>query len=92
LTKHLFQCRVRLVRSQSREALLENVDFSLPSEVDAFRTELRAWLASNLTEDLLAAARRLGSDDGAFESLRTWNAIMADAGWALPTPTVDLTS
>lgn len=59
-----------------------NVDFAYPAEVEQFRKELRAWLAANLTEDVLAAGRRPGADDARFETLRTWNRTMADAGWA----------
>jgi hypothetical protein len=50
--------------------------------VEQLRKELRAWLAANLTDDVVAAGRRRGKDDAAFETLRTWNATMADAGWA----------
>ncbi|WP_196771283.1 acyl-CoA dehydrogenase family protein [Mycobacterium intracellulare] len=58
------------------------VDFSYPAEVEQFRTELREWLAENLTDELVAARRPTGRDDAAFERLRVWNATMADAGWA----------
>jgi alkylation response protein AidB-like acyl-CoA dehydrogenase len=58
------------------------VDFSYPAEVEQFRTELRAWLAANLTDDVVAAGRRSGRDPLAFDRLREWNRTMADAGWA----------
>jgi alkylation response protein AidB-like acyl-CoA dehydrogenase len=58
------------------------VDFSYPAEVEQFRDELRAWLSKNLTDELIAARRPSGRDDAAFEKLRAWNAVMADAGWA----------
>jgi alkylation response protein AidB-like acyl-CoA dehydrogenase len=58
------------------------VDFSYPAEVEQFRDELRAWLSKNLTDEMIAARRPSGRDDAAFEKLRTWNATMADAGWA----------
>ncbi|OBH73164.1 acyl-CoA dehydrogenase [Mycobacterium intracellulare] len=58
------------------------MDFSYPAEVEQFRTELREWLAENLTDELVAARRPTGRDDAAFERLRVWNATMADAGWA----------
>jgi alkylation response protein AidB-like acyl-CoA dehydrogenase len=58
------------------------VDFSYPREMEQLRKELRTWLAANLTEDVVAAGRRRGKDDAAFETLRAWNATMADAGWA----------
>jgi hypothetical protein len=50
--------------------------------MEQLRKELRAWLAANLTDDVVAASRRRGRDDAAFETLRAWNAKMADAGWA----------
>jgi alkylation response protein AidB-like acyl-CoA dehydrogenase len=50
--------------------------------VEPVRKELRAWLAANLTQDVVAAGRRRGKDDATFETLRAWNATMADAGWA----------
>ncbi|HZU47781.1 MAG TPA: acyl-CoA dehydrogenase family protein [Mycobacterium sp.] len=58
------------------------MDFSYPPEVEQFRQGLRAWLSANLTDDVVAAGRRSGRDDAAFETLRAWNATMADAGWA----------
>ncbi|RAU95634.1 acyl-CoA dehydrogenase [Mycobacterium colombiense] len=58
------------------------MDFSYPPDVERFRSELRDWLARNLTDELVAARRPTGRDDAAFEMLRAWNATMADAGWA----------
>lgn len=58
------------------------MDFSYPAEVERFRDELRAWLATNLTDDVVAAGRSKGSDPRSFETLRAWNRTMADAGWA----------
>ncbi len=58
------------------------MDFSYPPEVERVRKDLRAWLAANLTDDVVAAGRRRGKDDATFEILRAWNATMADAGWA----------
>jgi alkylation response protein AidB-like acyl-CoA dehydrogenase len=57
------------------------VDFSYPAEVEQFRTELRAWLAANLTDEVKAADRHRGRDPGAFDTLRGWDAAVADAGW-----------
>jgi alkylation response protein AidB-like acyl-CoA dehydrogenase len=57
------------------------VDFSYPPEVEQFRKELRAWLAANLTDDVVAAGRRRGRDPETFETLRAWDALLADAGW-----------
>jgi alkylation response protein AidB-like acyl-CoA dehydrogenase len=58
------------------------VDFSYPAEVEQFRKELRAWLSANLTDDVVAADRRRGHDPQAFDTLRAWDAAVADAGWA----------
>jgi alkylation response protein AidB-like acyl-CoA dehydrogenase len=57
------------------------VDFSYPPEVEQFRKELRAWLAANLTDEVIAAGRRRGRDPETFELLRAWDATLADAGW-----------
>ena len=58
------------------------VDFRLPPDVQAFRDELRAWLAGNLTDEVRDAARRRGrGDDDALAVLRSWDRTMADAGW-----------
>jgi alkylation response protein AidB-like acyl-CoA dehydrogenase len=58
------------------------VDFSYPAEVEQFRKELRAWLAVNLTHDVVTAGRRSGHDPVAFDAHRAWNRTLADAGWA----------
>jgi alkylation response protein AidB-like acyl-CoA dehydrogenase len=58
------------------------VDFSYPPEVEQFRKELRAWLATNLTDDVVTAGRRRGRDPQTFEVLRAWDARVFDAGWA----------
>jgi len=57
------------------------VDFSYPPEVEQFRKELRAWLAANLTDEVVAAGRRRGRDPETFEILRAWDATLADARW-----------
>src|ERR671935_2678015 len=58
------------------------MDFSLPTEVENFRDELRTWLAAHLTDDIVAACRRGIADPAAFDIARAWNQVMADAGWA----------
>jgi hypothetical protein len=58
------------------------VDFSYPAEVEQFRKELRAWLSENLTDEVVAAGARRGRDPLVFETLRSWDATLADAGWA----------
>jgi len=57
------------------------VDFSYPPEVEQFRKELHTWLAANLTDEVVAAGRRRGRDPDTFETLRRWDATLADAGW-----------
>jgi alkylation response protein AidB-like acyl-CoA dehydrogenase len=57
------------------------VDFSYPPEVEQFREDIRAWLSAHLTPDVIAAGRRRGTDPDAFERLRAWDALLADAGW-----------
>ncbi len=47
--------------------------------VEAFREEVRGWLADHLTAEVVEAARR--RDDDAFEVLRRWNATLVDAGY-----------
>lgn len=58
------------------------VDFSYPAEVEQFRDELRAWLATNLTDDTVGAGRSRSNDAGSFETLRAWSRTTAEAGWA----------
>jgi alkylation response protein AidB-like acyl-CoA dehydrogenase len=57
------------------------VDFSYPAEVEQFRKELRTWLLANLTDVVKAADRNRGRDPDAFDTLRAWDAKVADAGW-----------
>jgi alkylation response protein AidB-like acyl-CoA dehydrogenase len=60
------------------------LDFSYPPEAEAFRTELRAWLAANLDERFrgLAGAQGLAATPERIALLRAWNARLADAGYA----------
>ncbi len=53
------------------------------SGVEQFREELRAWLAANLTPEVVAAGRR-PPDAESLVVLQRWNARLADAGWAAP--------
>ncbi|HEX3286060.1 MAG TPA: acyl-CoA dehydrogenase family protein [Mycobacterium sp.] len=57
------------------------MDFSYPADVEQFRKELRTWLSANLTDEVKAADRNRGRDPGAFDTLRAWDATVADAGW-----------
>jgi alkylation response protein AidB-like acyl-CoA dehydrogenase len=58
------------------------LDFSYPREAEQFRKELCAWLSTHLTDDVIDAGGHRGTDPSAFETLRRWNATMAEAGWA----------
>ena len=57
------------------------MDFSYPPEVEQFRKELRAWLAANLSQEVVAAGRGAAVTPDTFETLRAWDATLADAGW-----------
>jgi alkylation response protein AidB-like acyl-CoA dehydrogenase len=49
---------------------------------EAFRHELRQWLATNFTPAIVAAIGPPHEDsDHAFEARRRWNAILVDAGY-----------
>ncbi|MFI5045085.1 MAG: acyl-CoA dehydrogenase family protein [Acidimicrobiales bacterium] len=48
-----------------------------------FRSQLRAWLASELTPAVIAAGKR-GPEVDSLEVLRDWNRRLADAEWAAP--------
>jgi alkylation response protein AidB-like acyl-CoA dehydrogenase len=58
------------------------VDFSYPPEAEAFRTELRAWLDANLTDELRGLALDLAGDERWLATMRGWNRALADAGFA----------
>ena len=47
----------------------------------SMREELAGWLAEHLSPEVVEAGRDMDDDD-AFEILRGWNRILADAGWA----------
>ena len=53
-------------------------------DVDAYRTELRSWLAGNLTEDLVGLGFAGDPDAAWLARMRAWNARLADAGYAAP--------
>jgi alkylation response protein AidB-like acyl-CoA dehydrogenase len=60
------------------------VDFSLTPAEEAFRDELREWLAKNLTDDLRVddpSDDRVAGDRETFERRRAWQRKMADARW-----------
>jgi alkylation response protein AidB-like acyl-CoA dehydrogenase len=59
------------------------MDFTYPPEAEAFRTEFRAWLDENLTDEIRAGAGSsmdLGPER--VERLREWNRALADARFA----------
>ncbi|CAN5827392.1 acyl-CoA dehydrogenase family protein [soil metagenome] len=58
------------------------MDFTYPAEAEQFRKELRAWLSANLTDDVVHAGHSRGASAADFETLRAWDAKLADAGWA----------
>src|SRR5262245_19564677 len=61
------------------------MDFSYPPEAEAFRAELRAWLARALEPRLREAGRAIGAIGATrerVERLREWNRTLADAGYA----------
>jgi alkylation response protein AidB-like acyl-CoA dehydrogenase len=52
--------------------------------VAAFRAELTAWLDGHLTPDVIDAGHNGPDVDDHLETLRRWNATLADARWAAP--------
>jgi alkylation response protein AidB-like acyl-CoA dehydrogenase len=53
------------------------------ASMDAFRAELRAWLAEHLTPEVVEAGE-LHLEGGSLEEMRAWNRTLADGGWAAP--------
>lgn len=58
------------------------MDFRYPAEVEAFRTEFRAWLDANLDERFRGLSYSAEPDGEWVASMREWNARLADAGFA----------
>ena len=59
------------------------MNFDYPPEAEAFRSEFRAWLETNVEPDLKDAGAMAAADSPeAFERMRTWNRKLADAGYA----------
>ena len=52
------------------------------SEAEAFRAELRTWLAKNLDDDEREAAKHTADNPQRIDLLRRWQARLADAGYA----------
>jgi alkylation response protein AidB-like acyl-CoA dehydrogenase len=59
------------------------MDFTYPTEAEAFRKEFRAWLEEHLADDLRELAQHpVGDDPERIERLRAWNRTLADARYA----------
>src|SRR6478672_13921069 len=59
------------------------MDFNYPVEAEAFRSEFRAWLDENLTDEIRAGggwSMELSAER--LERLRAWNRALADARYA----------
>src|SRR2546423_5349125 len=72
--------------SRAREYSLaeDPMDFEYTPEQDAFRKELRGWLAANLPRDLCVddpADDRVAPDRATFERRCAWQKTMHKAGW-----------
>ena len=60
------------------------MDFRYTPEQEAFRSDLRGWLAANLSPDLCvddAKDERIAPDKETFDLRRAWQRKMYDAGW-----------
>src|SRR5438067_1893118 len=53
-----------------------------PPEAQAFRAELRDWLAANLGDEEREAAQHNADNPQRIDLLRRWQARLADAGYA----------
>jgi alkylation response protein AidB-like acyl-CoA dehydrogenase len=58
------------------------VDWAYPPEAEEFRVEVRAWLDAHVPDDIRGAHLYDIEQPGMLERLRTWNATLADAGYA----------
>ncbi len=60
------------------------MNFDYPPEAEAFRLEFRAWLATNLTDEVRSIGTAIGieHDDPRLETLLRWNQLLADARYA----------
>ncbi|MGI8662908.1 MAG: acyl-CoA dehydrogenase family protein [Acidimicrobiales bacterium] len=57
------------------------MNFNYPTEAEAFRRELRAWLEANRALAPEPAARGLDHSREEAAELQAWNRVMADAGY-----------
>ena len=58
------------------------IDAATPTSVHGFRRALAEWLDANLTPEVVEAGREGIEGPEALEVLRSWNRMLADAGWA----------
>jgi alkylation response protein AidB-like acyl-CoA dehydrogenase len=60
------------------------MDFTYPTEAEAFRTELRAWLDEHWTDEYRSLPSLFACTPGSPELAKhqEWNAALADAGYA----------
>ena len=58
------------------------MDLSYSTEENAFRNEVRAWLAANLPDDI--RAKVLGYQHLSKEDFIRWHKILAAKGWSVP--------
>ena len=56
---------------------------SATMSTEGFRDQLRAWLGANLTPEAVEAARDPVGEAN-LDTLRAWNGVLADGGWAAP--------
>ncbi|HEY6870748.1 MAG TPA: acyl-CoA dehydrogenase family protein [Novosphingobium sp.] len=58
------------------------MNFAVPAEFEAFRAEVRAFIAAALPPDI--ARRQAEGWHSTAQDLRTWMGILATRGWSLP--------
>ncbi len=61
------------------------MDLSLSPQDEAFREEVRAFLAESLTEDLREAGRKTAGVFADFAAGLRWHKVLAGRGWSAPT-------
>jgi alkylation response protein AidB-like acyl-CoA dehydrogenase len=61
------------------------VDLALSPEDQAFRDEVRSFLASELSEDLREAGRKTGGVFAELSAGLRWHKVLARRGWSAPT-------
>ena len=58
------------------------MDFTYPTDAEAFRAEFRSWLDKNLTDEFSGLPFRGQPSDDELARLKRWNALLADDGYA----------